>query len=84
MGTAGPLALAKDILTADGNEMFFVFNSDINCTFPLQALMDFHKQHGKEGTILVKQVKDPSKYGVVVFDEKTGQISRFVEKPQVI
>jgi mannose-1-phosphate guanylyltransferase len=28
-------------------------------------------------------VRRPSKYGVVVYDEGTGKIDRFVEKPQV-
>jgi len=37
---------------------------------------------GKEGTILVTTVTDPSKYGVVVHDA-AGAISRFVEKPTV-
>lgn len=31
---------------------------------------------------MVTQVSDPSKYGVVVYDENSGRISRFVEKPQ--
>jgi hypothetical protein len=31
----------------------------------------------------VTKVEEPSKYGVVVSDKTTGQISRFVEKPQV-
>ena len=35
------------------------------------------------GTLLVTEVKEPSKYGVVVYDEGTGVIDRFVEKPQV-
>ena len=29
-----------------------------------------------------KQVDDPTKYGVVVIDEATGMVQRFVEKPQ--
>ena len=29
-------------------------------------LIAFHKAHGKEGTIMVTRVEDPSKYGVVV------------------
>jgi mannose-1-phosphate guanylyltransferase len=82
MGTAGPLALARDALTADGNEIFFVFNSDISCTYPLQSLLDFHKKHGKEGTIMVTPVEDPSKYGVVLYDDESGKISQFVEKPK--
>lgn len=82
LGTAGPLALAKDTLTADGNELFFVLNSDIICPFPLDDLLKFHKNHGKEGTIIVTKVLEPSKYGVVV-SNKEGAIEKFVEKPQV-
>lgn len=29
------------------------------------------------------RVEEPSKYGVVVYDQNSGKISRFVEKPQV-
>ena len=29
------------------------------------------------------KVEEPSKYGVVVYNESTGQIQRFVEKPKV-
>mmetsp|Transcript_51261 Transcript_51261/g.85168 ORF Transcript_51261/g.85168 Transcript_51261/m.85168 type:complete len:278 (-) Transcript_51261:117-950(-) len=80
MGTAGPLALAKDLLN-DG-QPFFVLNSDVICTFPFADLITFHKAHGGEGTILVTKVDEPSKYGVVVSDEGTGRIQRFVEKPK--
>lgn len=31
----------------------------------------------------VTRVEEPSKYGVVVYDQTTGKISKFVEKPQV-
>lgn len=82
MGTAGPLKLAEDKLTKDNPDgLFFVFNSDVICDFPLTKLIDFHKSHGGEGTILLTGVEDPSKYGVVLADEK-GQIQSFVEKPQ--
>ncbi len=83
LGTAGPLALARDILTADGNDTFFVLNSDVTCEYHLKSLLEFHRKHGKEGTILVTKVEDPSKYGVVIADE-TGKIQKFVEKPQVL
>jgi len=81
LGTAGPLALARDILGADGSD-FFVLNSDVICEFPFAEAIEFHKKHGKEGTILVTKVDEPSKYGVVKYDE-TGRIERFIEKPQV-
>lgn len=80
MGTAGPLALARAHL--EGGEPFFVLNSDVICDFPFSAMMDFHLKHGHEATIAVTKVEEPSKYGVVVFDEDTGKIERFVEKPQ--
>ena len=80
-GAAGPLALAKAILGSDG-EPFFVLNSDVVCEFPFSQVIAFHKAHGKEGTILVTKVSEPSKYGVVKYDE-TGKIEQFVEKPQI-
>lgn len=55
LGTAGPLALARDLLTAD-HEPFFVLNSDIICEFPFKQLVKFHKSHGKEGTLVVSWV----------------------------
>jgi len=80
LGTAGPLALARDLLN-DG-EPFFVLNSDVICTFPFADLVDFHKKHGSEGTIMVTKVDEPSKYGVVVSNEE-GKILQFVEKPKI-
>ncbi len=56
MGTAGPLALARDILDDGSGDPFFVLNSDVICEFPLKDMLAFHKQKGAEGTILVTQV----------------------------
>jgi len=81
LGTAGPLALARDILSKD-KEPFFVLNSDVICPFPFKELLEFHKRHGAEGTIMVTKVDEPSKYGVVISSPE-GKISQFVEKPQV-
>ncbi|KAF6779221.1 hypothetical protein AHF37_02063 [Paragonimus kellicotti] len=80
MGTAGPIALARQWLLADESP-FFVLNSDVVCEFPFDSLIKFHKSHGKEGSIMVTQVEEPSKYGVVVYDGDTGRVDRFVEKP---
>lgn len=85
MDTAGPIALARDKLldgvVGDG-EPFFVLNSDIICDFPFQEMITFHRSHGREGSISVTRVNDPSKYGVVVYDS-AGKIESFIEKPQV-
>ena len=35
LGTAGPLALARDVLGKD-DEPFFVLNSDVICDFPFR------------------------------------------------
>lgn len=81
LGTAGPLALARDELLKD-DEPFFVLNSDVTCKFPLRELLAFHRQHTHEGTIMVTKVTEWQKYGVVVYDESTGLIDQFVEKPK--
>jgi len=80
LGTAGPIALAREHLS-DG-QPFFVLNSDIICPFPFAEMLQFHKNHGGEGTILVTEVKEPSKYGVIVSEPDSGRIQRFVEKPK--
>ncbi|XXG78665.1 hypothetical protein AAC387_Pa08g2564 [Persea americana] len=82
LGTAGPLALARERLVGGAKEPFFVLNSDIICEFPLKDMIAFHKHHGGEASIMVAEVEDPSKYGVVIMDEKTGKVEKFIEKPQ--
>ena len=42
---AGPLALARDILSKD-DAPFFMLNSDVICEFPLQWLLSFHQVGG--------------------------------------
>jgi mannose-1-phosphate guanylyltransferase len=81
LGTAGPIGLAKSILLNSDLDELFVFNSDITCRFPLKEMHEFHKQHGKEGTIAVTKVKDPSRFGVILTDHQ-NKILDFVEKPQ--
>ncbi len=53
LGTAGPLAKARDIL-GGSQEPFFVLNSDVICNFPFDEMLRYHNQHGKEGTIVVR------------------------------
>jgi len=43
LGTAGPLALSREILAKD-DEPFFVLNSDVICDFPFKEMVEFHKQ----------------------------------------
>ncbi|BBN13583.1 mannose-1-phosphate guanylyltransferase [Marchantia polymorpha subsp. ruderalis] len=83
MGTAGPLALAREMLDDGSGDPFFVLNSDVISEYPLTQMIEFHKAHGGEASIMVTKVDEPSKYGVVVMDEETGEVQRFVEKPQM-
>mmetsp|Transcript_88265 Transcript_88265/g.121863 ORF Transcript_88265/g.121863 Transcript_88265/m.121863 type:complete len:110 (+) Transcript_88265:396-725(+) len=43
-------------------------------------MLEFHKNHGKEATLMIKDVEDPTKYGVVVMDEN-NRVTTFIEKP---
>ncbi|KAJ6767507.1 GLUCOSE-1-PHOSPHATE ADENYLYLTRANSFERASE FAMILY PROTEIN-RELATED [Salix koriyanagi] len=82
LGTAGPLALARDKLIDDSGEPFFVLNSDVISEYPLKLMIEFHRAHGGEASIMVTKVDEPSKYGVVVMEESTGKVKRFMEKPK--
>ncbi|XP_042480759.1 mannose-1-phosphate guanylyltransferase 1-like isoform X1 [Macadamia integrifolia] len=82
LGTAGPLALVREKLS-ESDETFFVLNSDVTCRYPFKEMIEFHKSHGGEASILVTKVDEPSKYGVVVLDEETGRVRNFVEKPKI-
>ncbi|KAL0660083.1 hypothetical protein Bca4012_080668 [Brassica carinata] len=84
LGTAGPLALARDKLIHESGKPFFVLNSDVICEYPLLEMIEFHKNHGAEASIMVTKVDDPSKYGVVVMEEasEAARVESFVEKPK--
>lgn len=57
LGTAGPIKLAEAIIKEGGDDgLLFVFNSDIVCDYPLKELVEFHKTHKKEGTIVLATV----------------------------
>ena len=76
LGTAGAIKNAESLLS----DRFLVVNADIALDFSLVPLLDFHISHGGGVTIALKEVEDPSQYGVVEIDGN-GLIKRFVEKP---
>lgn len=57
MGTAGPLALAREKLDDGSGEPFFVLNSDVISEYPLLEMIAFHKSHGGEASIMVTKVR---------------------------
>jgi mannose-1-phosphate guanylyltransferase len=46
-------------------------------------MAEFHTSHGAEGTMVVTQVSDPSKYGAVVHNPASGLMQKYVEKPHI-
>lgn len=79
LGTAGPIKLAEEFLN-DG-EPFFVLNSDVSCEYPFEQMIAFQKKTNAGGVLLATPVEDPSKFGVILYDDQ-GKIKSFVEKPQ--
>lgn len=58
LGTAGPLALARDKLVDGSGQPFFVLNSDVISEYPLEEMIAFHNAHGGEASIMVTKVND--------------------------
>lgn len=79
LGTAGPIKLAEEHLN-DG-EPFFVLNSDVSCEYPFEDMIAFQKDTGAAGVLMATPVDDPSKFGVILYDDR-GKIESFVEKPK--
>lgn len=77
LGTGGPIKLAENHLNDDD---FFVLNGDILSYIDYTELMTKHKKNGNIATLTLKDVEDPSRYGVVRFGPE-DRIDEFVEKP---
>ena len=60
------------------NESFFLTYGDGVGNINIQALLDFHRSHGKKATITA--VHPPARFGRLAF--KGDQITEFSEKPQ--
>ncbi|MHA2391653.1 MAG: sugar phosphate nucleotidyltransferase [Promethearchaeota archaeon] len=79
MGTAGAIKLAEDYLKEDN---FFMLNGDVILNYDFGDMINFHKENKGLGVIASKIVEDPSRYGVLIIDESTNQISKFLEKEE--
>ena len=77
LGTGGPIKLAENLLNDDD---FFVLNGDVLSYIDYAEQMTRHKKRGTIGTLTLKDVEDPSRYGVVRFGPD-NRIDEFVEKP---
>jgi mannose-1-phosphate guanylyltransferase/phosphomannomutase len=76
LGTAGSVKFAEDWLT----ERFVVISGDALTDVDLRKAVAFHEERGAEATLVLKEVEDPSEFGIVVVEDD-GRVSGFLEKP---
>jgi mannose-1-phosphate guanylyltransferase len=77
LGTAGGVGRQADFLR-DGT--FVIVSGDVVTDIDLSQMLAFHRSRGALITMAVKEVEDPSRFGIVVTEE-TGRILSFQEKP---
>jgi mannose-1-phosphate guanylyltransferase len=77
LDTAGALKNAADLV---GSDTFLALNGDILSDIDLRPVIEWHREVGAEGTIVLAPVDDPSAFGVVPTDDG-GQVLGFIEKP---
>lgn len=78
LDTAGAIRFAAE--HAGITDTFVVANGDVVTDLPIRVLVDEHNRLGKEATLHLTPVADPSAFGVVEVDS-SGLVRRFVEKP---
>ncbi|MFH1259955.1 MAG: mannose-1-phosphate guanyltransferase [Elusimicrobiota bacterium] len=76
LGTAGCIKFVEKYL----GETVLVISGDILTDFDLDKAFAFHKKNKAIATMVLTRVTDPLSYGVV-FTDKKGKITRFLEKP---
>ncbi|MFX1600989.1 MAG: NDP-sugar synthase, partial [Promethearchaeota archaeon] len=79
MGTAGAIKLAQDYLKDDN---FFMLNGDVILNFDFKEMIEAHEKNKGIASIASKIVPDPSRYGVLIVDEETKKILKFLEKSE--
>jgi len=77
-GTAGAVRNAGDLILDD---RVVVISGDVLTDFDLGAAIASHEERGAEATIALTSVENPLAFGIVILDETTGRIERFLEKP---
>ncbi|KAI3640593.1 hypothetical protein MIR68_001471 [Amoeboaphelidium protococcarum] len=86
LGTGGGLYHFRDQILRGSPELIFVLHADVCSAFPLQSMVQFHKQKGATaaGTILGTKVpKELShKYGCIVAESESDKVLHYVEKPE--
>ncbi len=76
LGTAGALKLASGMINSDP---VLVLNGDSICQYNLASMIDYYYATTAQGSILVSEVLDTSRFGTVLM-EASGKITEFQEK----
>ena len=77
-GTAGAVRNAAELI---GDDRVLVISGDVLTDFDLGAILRDHEAKGAEATIALTAVENPLAYGIVIIDQATERIERFLEKP---
>ncbi len=77
LGTAGGVRQAIE----DHDDTFIVLSGDGIIDFDITDILRFHREKESPFTIVLTSVNQPTEYGIVITDEKTGRIEKFLEKP---
>lgn len=75
LGTAGPLAMVKDL-----EDTFLVTNGDVLTTLDLRSLVDYHRQRGAAATISTHTRNVKIDLGVIQLSD-SHQVTGYIEKP---
>src|SRR3990172_12652875 len=79
LGTAGSVAGAmRRFSPSDGTTL--VISGDVLTDIDLKKAVDFHRKKKSVATIVLTRVENPLSFGIVITD-KSGRITRFLEKP---
>jgi len=76
-GTAGAVKNAAGLV----DDTVLVISGDVLTDFDLSKAVEFHKSKGAAVTIVLTKVEKPLAFGIIIADQKTGEIKRFLEKP---
>jgi glucose-1-phosphate thymidylyltransferase len=79
LGIAHAVGLCKDFV---GNDKFIVYLGDNMLQDGIKQYLEEFLKKNYDAMILLKEVENPSSFGVAEFDEK-GNLVRLVEKPKV-
>ena len=84
LGTAGGLYHFRDAILKGKPDRFFVLNSDVCCSFPLEAMLKLFEEKDAEAVILGTRVSNDAatNFGCIVSDAHSKRVLHYVEKPE--